>query len=339
MVMGLAMLDKGKHFPQSYARMLFSALGIHQDGQLLITIDPWEERRARELMQEELMLRLYNHVYADPVYWNNLGVEDRIFQLASAIAVVEPDAVFCGSTAALLYGIGSAYTLLDKVQVLLPRSTRRDTYEFVEYKRWRAGEVWRLGLFTLTDPYRTVVDIARTSAFRYALGYVDGLAREYDVEREELRVYAQANCRGLHGIARAFDVFEHMDGRSDNGGESEARAAMILAGVAAPELQVEITRPGNAGYYLADYGWQMPDGSWTLAELHGLGKFEDEAQNDPEQAAAKTYRAALMRDANLRAMGHNVIHFKLSDTYEVESFGAMMRGYGIPTTKPYADSR
>ena len=94
MVMGLAMLDKGKHFPQSYARMLFSAVGIHQDGQLLITIDPWDERRARELMQEELMLRLYNHVYADPVYWNNLGVEDRIFQLASAIAVVESDAVF-----------------------------------------------------------------------------------------------------------------------------------------------------------------------------------------------------------------------------------------------------
>ena len=80
------------------------------------------------------------------------------------------------------------------------------------------------------------------------------LAREYDVEREELRAYAQANCLGLHGIARAFDVFEYMDGRSDNGGESEARAAMILAGVVAPELQVEITRPGNAGYYLADYG-------------------------------------------------------------------------------------
>ena len=97
--MGLAMLDKGKHFPLSYTRMLFSALGIHQDGRLLITIDPWDERRARELMQEELMLRLYNHVYADPVYWNNLGVEDRIFQLASSIAVVEPDAVFCGSTA------------------------------------------------------------------------------------------------------------------------------------------------------------------------------------------------------------------------------------------------
>ena len=162
MVMGLAMLDKGKHFPQSYARMLFSAVGIHQDGQLLITIDPWDERRARELMQEELMLRLYNHVYADPVYWNNLGVEDRIFQLASAIAVVEPDAVFCGSTAALLYGIGSAYTLLDKVQVLLPRSTRRDTYEFVEYKRWRVGEVWRLGLFTLTDPFeRLLISLER----------------------------------------------------------------------------------------------------------------------------------------------------------------------------------
>lgn len=251
---------------------------------------------------------------------------------------VEPDAIFCGSTAALLYGIGSAYSLLNAVQMLLPRSTRRDTYEFVEYRRWRPGEVWRLGPFTLTDPYRTVVDIARTSAFRYALGYVDGLAREYDVDREELRAYAQANCRGLHGISRAFGVFEYMDGRSDNGGESEARAAMILAGVAAPELQVEIARPGSAGYYLADYGWQMPDGSWMLAELHGLGKFEDETQKDLEHAAAKTYRAALLRDANLRAMGHNVIHFKLSDTYDVEEFGAMMRGYGIPTTKPFADS-
>ena len=162
-------------------------------------------------------------------------------------------------------------------------------------------------------------DIARTSAFRYALGYVDGLAREYDVDREELRVYAQANCRGLHGISRAFGVFEYMYGRSDNGGESEARAAMILAGVVAPELQVEIDRPGNVCYYLADYGWQMPDGSWMLAELHGLGKFEDETQKDSEHAAAKTYRAALLRDANLRAMGHNVIHFKLSDTYDQPS--------------------
>lgn len=88
--------------------MLFSAVGFHQDGQLLITIDPWDERRARELMQEELMLRLYNHVYADPVYWNNLGVEDRIFQLASAIAVVEPDAVFLriDGSAALRHRLG-----------------------------------------------------------------------------------------------------------------------------------------------------------------------------------------------------------------------------------------
>lgn len=82
----------------------------------------------------------------------------------------------------------------------------------------------------------------------------------------------------------------------------------------------------------------MPNGSWMLAELHGLGKFEDDAQNDPEHTAAKTYRAALMRDTNLRAKGHNVIHFKLSDTYDVKAFGSMMRGYGIPTTKPYADS-
>ena len=56
---------------------------------------------------------------------SHLDVEARIFQLASAIAAVEPDAIFCGSTAALLYGIGSAYSLLNAVQMLLPRSVFR----------------------------------------------------------------------------------------------------------------------------------------------------------------------------------------------------------------------
>ena len=61
--------------------MLFSALGIHHDEQLLITTDPWDERRARELMQEELLIRLYNHVYADPVYWNHLDEKPAFFSL------------------------------------------------------------------------------------------------------------------------------------------------------------------------------------------------------------------------------------------------------------------
>ena len=159
-------------------KLFFSIFEAHHDGRLFVATEKWDERCAYALMKKQMIVRLYNHVYADPAYWNGLGIEGRIFQLASAIAIVEPDAVFCGATAALLYGIGSAHTLLDKVQVLLPRSTRRDTYEFVEYRRWRAGEVWQLGPFTLTDPYRTVVDIARTTAFRCALGYVDGLARE-----------------------------------------------------------------------------------------------------------------------------------------------------------------
>lgn len=84
----------------------------------------------------------------------------------------------------------------------------------------------------------------------------------------------------------------------------------------------------------------MPDGSWTLAELHGLGKFEDEAQNDPERAAAKTISSGphARREPSRHGPPMSFIS-KLSDTYDVESFGAMMRGYGIPTTKPYVDSR
>lgn len=128
--------DKRCSKPQ--VELFFRLFEAHHGGHLFVATKKWDERCAYALMQKEMIIRLYNHVYADPAYWNDLGVEDRIFQLASAIAVVEPDAVFCGATAALLYGIRSVYSLLDKVQVLLPRSTRRDTYEFVEYRRWRA---------------------------------------------------------------------------------------------------------------------------------------------------------------------------------------------------------
>lgn len=143
-----SLMGKADHCSKSQTRLFFSVFEAHHDGRLFIATEKWDERCAYSLMQKQMIVRLYNHVYADPAYWNDLGIEDRIFQLASAIAVVEPEAVFCGATAALLYGIGSAHTLLDKVQVLLPRATRRDTYEFVEYRRWRAGEVWQLGPFT-----------------------------------------------------------------------------------------------------------------------------------------------------------------------------------------------
>ena len=105
--------DKRCSKPQ--VELFFRLFEAHHGGHLFVATKKWDERCAYALMQKEMIIRLYNHVYADPAYWNDLGVEDRIFQLASAIAVVEPDAVFCGATAALLYGIGSAYSLLDKV--------------------------------------------------------------------------------------------------------------------------------------------------------------------------------------------------------------------------------
>ena len=97
--------DKRCSKPQ--VELFFRLFEAHHGGHLFVATKKWDERCAYALMQKEMIIRLYNHVYADPAYWNDLDVEDRIFQLASAIAVVEPDAVFCGATAALLYGIST----------------------------------------------------------------------------------------------------------------------------------------------------------------------------------------------------------------------------------------
>lgn len=84
--------DKRCSKPQ--VELFFRLFEAHHGGHLFVATKKWDERCAYALMQKEMIIRLYNHVYADPAYWNDLGVEDRIFQLASAIAVVEPDAVF-----------------------------------------------------------------------------------------------------------------------------------------------------------------------------------------------------------------------------------------------------
>ena len=85
--------DKRCSKPQ--VELFFRLFEAHHGGHLFVATKKWDERCAYALMQKEMIIRLYNHVYADSAYWNDLGVEDRIFQLASAIAVVEPDAVFC----------------------------------------------------------------------------------------------------------------------------------------------------------------------------------------------------------------------------------------------------
>ena len=315
----------------------------HVQRRLFVSLCDWDDRRLKRCESAGLVLRLYRHVFALPDYWEGLPPDEKIRKLAWAISTVYPDTVFCGATAALLLGLGSCYPLLGACEILSERSSHRDAFEWVAYRRWRAGDTWNVGPYVVTEPRRTVADIARTAPFRYALGYADALVREYGYEDGELREFARCHCRGLHGIRRIFEVADCTDGKSDNGGESEARAVMILAGIETPVLQVEIDRLWGGRYYLADFGWRRSDGSWLLGELHGLGKFmpddyvsaEDRFLNGElapaQEKASATYRDALIRDANLRQLGHKVIHFKLSDTYDVEAFGRWLRRMGAPS--------
>ena len=91
-----SLMGKADHCSKSQTRLFFSVFEAHHDGRLFIATEKWDERCAYSLMQKQMIVRLYNHVYADPAYWNDLGIEDRIFSWHPPLRSLNPKRYFVG---------------------------------------------------------------------------------------------------------------------------------------------------------------------------------------------------------------------------------------------------
>lgn len=103
-------------------------------------------------------------------------------------------------------------------------------------------------------------------------------------------------CPRWPGIARAREVVEFADERSESPLESIARVVFRDLGLPAPELQVwlgGVSEPvGRVDFYWKRYR--------TIAETDGAAKYRDNPRRVPEQ---------LRRDQLLREDGYELVHF------------------------------
>jgi predicted transcriptional regulator of viral defense system len=154
----------------------------------------------------------------------------------------------------------------------------------------------------VTTVARTVMDIGRTTGFLAGVVAADAALRSHAVVRVEFAIVLE-DCAQWRGAARARQVVDFADGRSESALESVARVRFAQFGIPPPDLQVNIH--GGQGFIgRVDFCWHRLR---TIAEADGAGKY---AEN-----AAGRARAQLARDEKLHDAGWATFHFTWSEIY------------------------
>lgn len=150
----------------------------------------------------------------------------------------------------------------------------------------------------VTNPARTIIDVARTQGFDGAVCAADEALHRGLCTPDQLTAELEA-AAGRKGVARARAVVSFADGRAESVLESLSRVSISRAGLPMPELQVEFVLPDGAGARV-DMDWER----WRLVgECDGLGKY---GAAGGEVAVRRRLRAEKARQNGLEALGNSV---------------------------------
>lgn len=274
-------------------------------------------------------------LYARAEHWGGLKRDEQVRHLVRGLHERHPNWVFCGPTAALMYGVDVSYALLDKVFVATTRSAHGPDEGVVRRRAVLsdedvASQVEVVGGVPLTTPDKTVFDSLRWTDFPHGLGIADSALRAGVVERDSLERYARSQRTWRGGRERVLSALSWSDPRSENGGESIARGRMLLLGFARPELQVEVPRVVEGGApYRADFCWVRADGSVVLGELDGGGKYAD-AELMGGRSLDEVLSDENIRGSRFTLYDVSLVRFRFATTGETERFSALLDEYGVP---------
>lgn len=274
-------------------------------------------------------------LFADAAAWDCLKTDEKTMHLARGLQALHPDWVFCGPTAAVAYGIDVSYDLLDRIHLAVtpgsygsnPSLLRRHAVLPAE-EASRAIEV--INGLRLTVPDQTVSDCLRWTDFAHGLGVADSALRIGVVGRGELEQHLESLPPHSRMREHALRTLSWADPRSENGGESIARARMLLLGYVCPELQVEIPRVIEKGApFRADFCWVRADGLVILGELDGDCKYVEE-----ELMGGRDIDEVLS-DENIRGSRFtlydvSLMRFRFGVTEKPSTFAAVLDEYGVP---------
>ena len=287
-----------------------------------------EHKLLCQLERSGALIRVARGLYAEAEAWRRLDNLERTCRILRSLAWKNPSWVFCGPSAAALYGLEVPSNLLDGIHLVT--NTKKREYESQRLIRHYMGdfEAVEIDGVRVTPLERTVFDCIKDIDFVRGLPIADSALRVGKMRAEDLqkRLMAFGNA---DETKRALTTVGWANEKAANGGESVARAIMIEQGFMVPELQVEIANVIEGGVFYADFFWDIPNDISIVGELDGFEKYVD-PQMTGGRRAAHVMADERRRESRISACGIKVVRFSYSEVQRREKFTRLLTIYGVP---------
>ncbi len=271
------------------------------------------------------LLCVFSNCFTTAEYWASLNPDQRTMHLCRTLHESHPSMVFAGVTAATILRLPLSLRLQDG-SITCAATSRTWTTGRLHHLRTDSHTCTQVRGLPTTNVVRTVVDCGLTLPFEEALPMYDAAVDNGAPLPEILRI-CQSLRRPTEPVLR---LLHYTDGRSENGGESWARAVMISLGFAVPELQVQFYDAQNATWYRVDYLWRLPNGTLIVGEFDGMAKYFDETMGGGRTMEQRVQRERRRNDALLRAGVSRIVHFSYNDVLHRVPLQRKLEEAGVP---------
>lgn len=293
---------------------------------------PSDKRLLRRSLGSGEVVSPARGIYAFRPYWEELSVSDRAMHQIRGLAKLHPDWVFAGPSAGLLHGLSLASEQFNRPTIATSKSAHSRCAADISRIVVTGDHTTTRNGIRVTSFLRTLYDCVRASGFGRGLAIVDSASRMKGITGERLADNLSVICGRRSSSKMVIEVARLADGRSENGGESIARAAMMHLGFVVPDLQREVIDPMEPGRsYFVDFAWDLPDGTALFGELDGKAKYTDVDMTGGRDVAEVLLRER-RREAHL-TMGSRpvrVMRFSFAEACDLAGFARLLRSYGVP---------
>ena len=262
--------------------------------------------------------------------WERLEPPEKTLHLMRALAPLHPTWRFCGSSAAVAYGLPVTWDLLSDVHVATPSGASYRSCPGIVRHHLADDAVQMHDGLPLVPFWRTVFDCLASFELPDALAIADAALRMGRVSAHGLVNFLEEEYRGHRGVRRAIQAAVLADARAESGGESIARAVMYQLGFAMPELQVWIEDPVEPGkWFRVDFLWLTDGGRLVIGELDGRQK-----TRRPEvmggRSALRVMQDERLRESHLTALHPAIMRFSYDDARDPTRLGPLLARFDVP---------
>jgi hypothetical protein len=280
----------------------------------------WTDDELARLVRRGDWTRLRRGAYLDGALPKSLAARHQLL-IRATLPRLGRAAVVSHQSAAVLLDLPLWGARLDTVHVTREPPAWNDSRGAlrVHVARLRKDEILSLHGIRLTDPVRTVLDLARSLPFEAAVVVLDAALHNRAVNADQLqgRLFDIAGTRGSRAAARAV---RFADGRSESVGESRSRILLDRLGLAPSALQFEVRDDEGRFVARTDFAWERQR---VIGEFDGKVKYGRLLRpgQDPADAVFDEKR----REDDIRAEDWGVVRWTWSDLQAPEKLARRLQ--------------